>query len=163
MTRFPALALLPALCLLLAACERESVNPPTAPARPIQEPEGDGGRTPAGGYPPGLGPATFVGRWAAKPGWCAAPSGAQRPIEISITRFEGYENSCVITDIAQAGDGYDLALACAAEGAVAQERVRLAVAGDDMRLTWLTRGGLEVSLKRCPSPGLKTEPEVLKP
>lgn len=151
------------LLLTLAACGREPVNPPTDPARPVQEPEDDGGRSPSGAYLPGRGPPTFVGRWAGREAWCAAPSGDRRPIEISTSRFEGYENSCAITDLAQAGDGYDLTLTCAAEGEVARERVRLAVAGDDMRLTWLTRGGLEVSLKRCPTPDVATEPQKLEP
>jgi hypothetical protein len=163
MTRAFASALLPALCLLLAACGRQPVNPPTDPAQPIQEPADDSGKRPSGGYLPGRGPATFVGRWAGKAAWCLDPAGARRPIEISTTRFEGYENSCAISDIAQDGDGYDVALSCAAEGMVTRERIRLAVAGDDMRLTWLTRGGLEVAFKRCPSPDVKTEPETLKP
>jgi hypothetical protein len=148
---------------MIAACGREPVNPPTEPARPIPIPEDDGGRAPSGAYLPGRGPATFVGLWAGRAAWCARPSGAQRPIEITTERFEGYENSCAISDIVQAGDGYEVALTCQAEGLATAERLRLAVAGDDMRLTWLTRGGLEVRLKRCPSPEVKTEPEKLKP
>lgn len=140
------------ISLLLAACGRGPVNPPTEPAQPIQPPAEQAGKAPSGDYLPGRGPPTFVGDWAARPDWCANVSGEQQPIRISTDRFEGYENSCVIARIDQAGEGYEVALRCQAEGLVQSERVRMVVAGEDMRLTWLTRGGLEVRLKRCPTP-----------
>ena len=150
------------VCLMLTGCGRAPVNPPTEPAAPVPIPEQDAGRTKAGAYLPGRGPPTFVGRWAGRQAWCAMAAGERRPIQISTTRFEGYENSCAIGDIAQSGAGYDVALLCEAEGLATAERVHLSVAGDDLRLTWLTRGGLEVPFKRCPSPEVKT-PAPLKP
>ena len=144
-----------ALLILLSACNREAVNPPTEPADPITE---AGSEAPpptpppgVGGLMPGAGPATFVGRWAAQASWCANTTGAEQPITISTTRFEGYENSCAITSLDQAGDGYEATLACQAEGTTNRERVRLSAAGDALRLTWLNRDGAVVQLVRCPS------------
>ncbi len=142
--------------LMLAACGQAQTNPPTDPAQPIDTPEAEAPpATPPpgmGSVLPGSGPQTFVGRWAAERGWCGNVEGAERPIEISTTRFEGYENSCGIVSIAQVSDGYQLSLACAAEGRTSSERVRMAVHGDSLRLTWLNRNNAVVSLVRCPAP-----------
>lgn len=140
----------------LAACGQSETNPPTDPAAPIATPEADAPPpTPppgVGSIMPGSGPQTFVGRWAANGAWCANPQGAERPIEITTTRFEGYENSCGILSISQVSDGYEAALACAAEGQTSSERIRMAVQGDGMRLTWLNRNNAVISLVRCPAP-----------
>ena len=91
--------------------------------------------------------------------WCPNTTGAERPIEITTTRFEGYENSCAISAVDQIADGYEAALTCAAEGVVSNERVRLSVTGQTLRLTWLNRDNAEVSLTKCttledtPAPG----------
>lgn len=143
------------LLILLSACNREAVNPPTEPADPITE-AGSEAPTPTpppgvGGLMPGAGPATFVGRWAAQASWCPNTTGAEQPITISTTRFEGYENSCAITSLDQADDGYEATLACQAEGTTNRERVRMSAAGDALRLTWLNRDGAVVQLVRCPS------------
>lgn len=98
---------------------------------------------------PGAGPTNFVGRWAADVRWCAEQSGAGRPIEITTTRFLGYENSCDITAITQADNAYDASLRCEAEGQASEERVRMAVQGDVMTLTYLDRGGDPVRLNKC--------------
>lgn len=142
--------------LTLAACGQAETNPPTDPAAPIDTPEA-GAPAPApppgvGSILPGSGPQTFVGRWAADAAWCANAQGAERPIEITTTRFEGYENSCGILSISQVADGYEAALACAAEGQTSSERIRMAVQGDSMRLTWLNRNNAVLSLVRCPAP-----------
>lgn len=148
--------------LTLAACGRSEVNPPTEPAAPIVTPES---QAPPAAPPPGVGsimpgsgPQTFVGRWAADPAWCANATGAERPIEITPTRFEGYENSCGIVSINQVSDGYEASLACAAEGQTSSERIRMAVQGEAMRLTWLNRNNAVVSLVRCPAPASATGP-----
>lgn len=142
--------------LALAACGQAGTNPPTDPAAPIDTPEAQApAPTPppgVGSIMPGSGPQTFVGRWAANAAWCANPQGAERPIEITTTRFEGYENSCGILSITQVADGYQAALAWAAEGQTSSERIRMAVQGDGMRLTWLNRNNAVVSLARCPAP-----------
>lgn len=148
--------------LALAGCGQAQTNPPTDPAAPIDTPEA---QAPApipppgvGSIMPGSGPQTFVGRWAASAAWCANPQGAERPIEITTTRFEGYENSCGILSISQVSDGYEAALACAAEGETTSERVRMAVQGDSLRLTWLNRNNAVVSLARCPAPAAAPAP-----
>jgi hypothetical protein len=148
----------PILALTLAACGASETNPPTEPAAPISTPEAEEPAPPTpppgvGSIMPGSGPQTFVGRWAANRAWCANPQGAERPIEISTTRFEGYENSCGILSVSQVRDGYEAGLACSAEGQTSRERVRLNVQGDVMRLTWLNRNSAVVSLARCPAPG----------
>lgn len=148
-------SVLPLLSVIfaLAACERATVNPPTEPANPVEA----SGAVPAAPAPPGLGPsmpgagpATFVGRWAADANWCANTSGPEQPIRLTPTRFEGYENSCGIASLAQVRDGYEAGLACQAEGQASQERVRLSVQGDVLRLTWLDRNEAVLMLVRCP-------------
>lgn len=142
-----------ALAALTASCgERRDLNPPTEPAQSV----GKAGTTaPSAGQSsiaanlPGAGPANFVGRWAADVAWCAAPQGDRRPIEITTTRFEGYENACDITRIDQRDGGYEAALACVAEGQVANERVRMVVDDQVMTLTYLDRANRQVALTRC--------------
>ncbi|WP_426027756.1 hypothetical protein [Brevundimonas sp. TWP2-3-4b2] len=154
---------LPFTLFALAACGQSGVNPPTAPAAPINTPEAEAPPpTPppgVGSIMPGSGPQTFIGLWAANRAWCINPAGAQRPIAISTTRFEGYENSCGIVSVSQVADGYEVSLACAAEGQTSSERVRMNVQGDNMRLTWLNRNSAVVSLARCPVP----RPVVIPP
>lgn len=140
--------------LALAACGQSEINPPTEPARPIETPEA---KAPPPTPPPGMGsilpgsgPQTFVGRWAANAAWCGNLQGAERPIEITTTRFEGYENRCDIVSIRQVPDGYETSLACIAAGQTANERVRMAVQGEALRLTWLDRNSAEVRLVQCP-------------
>jgi len=139
--------------LLVAGCGSEKTNSPTDPARPIDTPEA---AAPPSAPPPGVGtvmpgsgPESFVGRWAADVAWCPNATGPERPIEITSTRFEGYENSCAISSITQIEGGYDAALVCEAEGIRSQERVRMAVKGQSMRLTWLNRDRAVVSLAKC--------------
>lgn len=154
------------LLLSLAACERAGVNPPTEPANPIQTTE----VAPAAPAPPGIGPAmpgagpaSFVGRWAGNAAWCANTTGPERPITISTLRFEGYENSCAITSLDQVQDGYELTLACQAEGEATRERVRLSAQDDVLRLTWLNRHDAVVLLARCPAPAATAAPTTPEP
>lgn len=143
--------ILPVLVLSVAACgENGPVNPPTEPAAPI------GAGDPAAPAPrgqtsmlPGRGAQSFVGRWAADVEWCANPRGAERPIEISSTRFEGYENSCEIAAVEEVADGYVATLACLSEGAARSERVRFQVTGATMRMTYMDRAGEPVELNKC--------------
>jgi hypothetical protein len=136
-----------------AACGPSDPNPPTQPAEPIDTPEA-AASPPApppgeGSILPGAGPRSFVGRWAADVSWCPHETGPQRPIEITTTRFEGYENSCAIASIDQVADGYEAVLSCTAEGMVSNERVKMAVSGQAMRLTWLNRDNAVVTLTKC--------------
>ena len=139
--------------LAVAACDAGGTNPPTEPADPIATPDASAPTTVpppgAGSVLPGAGPASFVGRWAANVSWCPNTQGPERPIEITTTRFEGYENSCAIGRITEVANGYELDLTCTAEGTVSSERVRTAVSGQTMRLTWLNRDDATVSLTKC--------------
>ena len=152
---------------MLAGCGQSGTNAPTDPAAPIDTPEAQAPpATPppgVGSIMPGSGPQTFVGRWAGNAAWCANPQGAERPIEISTTRFEGYENSCGIVSITQVADGYQAALACASEGQTSNERVRMAVHGDGIRLTWLNRDNAVISLVRCPAPAAPATTAAVQP
>ena len=144
-----------ATVLLVAACERQTVNPPTEPAAPVAAPEvvaAAPGPTDIAQSLPGAGPISFVGRWAGNRAWCANTTGAQRPITITPLRFEGYENSCAIASVDQVTDGYEVALVCQAEGQIARERVRLSVQDEVLRLTWLNRNDALLLLARCPAP-----------
>lgn len=137
--------------IVLVACGQDAgVNPPTEPAAAVtsidQTASADPGTT---SMTPRPGPANFVGRWAADVSWCADPKGEARPIEISLTRFEGYENSCAIGAVEEVADGYVTTLACAAEGTSSQERVKMSVAEDVLRLTYLDRQGEPVMLRKC--------------
>ena len=76
-------ALIPLSALLVvAACERQAVNPPTEPAAPIATSEvAPAAPSPPGIGPamPGAGPATFVGRWAGDVDWWANTAGGGEP------------------------------------------------------------------------------------
>lgn len=149
LTLRPVLAVL----ILVAGCGSEDANGPTNPAQPIDTPEA---AAPPNAPPPGVGtvmpgsgPETFVGRWAADVSWCPNTTGPERAIEITPTRFQGYENTCVIASVDQIEGGYEAAMVCEAEGVRSQERIRMAVRGQSMRLTWLNRDGAVVSLSKC--------------
>ena len=143
--------IIPCLVLSLGACgDNGPVNPPTEPAASISV-EDPSAPAPRGqtSMLPGRGATSFVGRWAADVSWCAAPQGANRPIDITATRFEGYENSCGIAAVEEVADGYVATLACVSEGTAQSERVRFQVTGDVMRLTYSDRGGDPVELHKC--------------
>lgn len=130
--------------ILLAACGDGASAPPTGSPDPSAPP------APEQPTSPGAGPASFVGLWAADPAWCANTAGAERPIAISLTRFEGYENGCDIDSVDETLGGYDVGLTCEAEGQTTSERARMVVSGDRLQLTWLDRSATAVSLTRCP-------------
>ena len=139
----------------VAACgEGGPVNPPTEPAEPVT-PVDPAAPTGAGqtSMLPGRGPTSFVGRWAADVTWCAAPAGDKRPIEITSTRFQGYENACEIAAVDEVADGYVATLACVSEGTARSERVKFSVTDDVMRMTWLDRPVDTVTLRKCTTLG----------
>ncbi|QBX36374.1 hypothetical protein E4M02_12485 [Brevundimonas sp. S30B] len=137
-----------AVMLGLGACGDGDAPSTVSPAAPGPAGPSAGPSTVAANLP-GAGPANFVGRWAANVEWCAAPRGDQQPINITTTRFEGYENACDITRIDQRDGGYEAALACVAEGMTSNERVRMVVNDQVMTLTYLDRGRAQVALTRC--------------
>lgn len=153
MTRKPHTpALIVLLASFLAACGQQNVNPPTEPAEPITGPEAVPPKSGEAGNRPGTGAASFVGVWAADPAWCGNTSGAERPIHITPTRFEGYENSCLIESVEEGAGGWTAHLRCEAEGQVVRERLHAAVAEDVLTLDYPDRGGEAVKLRRCPTP-----------
>ncbi len=144
--------------LTAAACGPSDTNAPTDPAEPIDTPAADAPPSPAtpggvGAMLPGSGPQSFVGRWAANVAWCPNTHGAEQPIEITPTRFIGYENSCTIATIDQRDDGYDAALRCQAEGETTIERVRMVASGQTLQLTYLDRDNASISLTKCTTLG----------
>lgn len=132
--------------LLAAACGEPAVNPPTEPADPIPSAEAPADK--AQGVP-GTGAANFIGRWASDPAWCANPQAERRPIEITPTRFEGYENSCAIQEVTEADGGYNARLICESEGTSSSERARFVVDGQNLTITYPDRGGAPVRLTKC--------------
>ncbi len=151
MTVFARL-LLPSALLLTACGDGPAVNPPTEPAQESAATEAAAQAAPSTSLAPmlpGAGPTSFVGLWAYKAAWCAAPQGANRPIDISPTRFEGYENSCAITSVHEDDTGYDATLACQSQGRTSSERVRMGVAGQTLSLTYLDRDNRTVRLLKC--------------
>lgn len=136
----------------LAACGEPEVNPPTDPADPIPTPDQPVEPQQPGRSPtlPGRGPASFVGRWAAEAGWCGHTTGPEQPIEITTTRFDGYENGCDIRRIEQTPEGYVAHMACEAEGVATTERLAMAVAGPTLTVTWLDRASVKTQFTRCP-------------
>lgn len=149
MTRIVPLIVLSAV---LTACGQQNVNPPTEPAEPVTGPEAEPPKSDEAGTRPGMGAASFVGVWTADPAWCANTSGAERPIRITPTRFEGYENSCLIESVDEGAGGWTVHLRCEAEGQVVRERVNASVADDVLTLDYPDRGGDAVKLTRCPTP-----------
>lgn len=137
---------------LLTACGQDNVNPPTEPAEPITGPAAEPPKESETASRPGTGAASFVGRWAADTAWCANTRGAERAIEITPTRFDGYENSCLIISVDERPGGWTANLRCESEGQTRHERVQVAVTDNILDLTYPDRGGSTVKLTRCPAP-----------
>lgn len=136
--------------LTLAACGSEPVNPPTEPAQPItprEAPEATSADV------PGTGAASFIGEWAGDVSWCAAPMGERRPINITATRFEGYENSCDIIAVDEVDGGYNARLTCVAEGRTTAQRVRMTVSSQTLNLIYPDRSPTPVVLTKCTTLG----------
>ena len=97
------------------------------------------------------GHAELLGEWAAYPAWCSNTTGAERPISITLTRFEGYENSCAIEASRPIAGGHELDLVCQAEGQETRETVRASATEDRLTLSYPDRDGATVAFTRCPS------------
>jgi hypothetical protein len=126
----------------VAACSQ----PAEAPTESAPVPPADGETS-----MPGPDAGNFVGTWAARQEWCGNTTGAERPIRITTTRFEGYENTCNISQVRQRTTAYEALLDCTAEGTTTQERVRMRVVDDRLTLSWLDRAGSSsTEFTRCP-------------
>lgn len=138
------LAATASLAAAVAACGNDPMEPgpvtpdPDAPLPPAQPAPA---RT--------TGHAELLGNWAAYPAWCSDTAGAERPIRITLTRFEGYENSCAIEASRPLPEGHELDLICEAEGQQNRETIRASVTEDQLRLSYPDRGGGTVALTRC--------------
>ena len=140
MTRY---LILSAAVLALAACEPAAEAPEAPPA----EPSAGAPETPEPTSEPT--PAAYVGAWAADPAWCENTTGPERPVRITATRFEGYENSCDMTEVQPADGGWTATFTCQAEGMTNVESVDMRPSGDQLELTW--GSGQSVTFTRCPN------------
>ena len=157
----PRLLFLCSVALLAGCGEGSRVNAPTDPAEAIG-PAGPGA-SPLQGTAFSAGPGNFVGRWAASSEGCSAAPGQSGPITITLTRFEGYENSCDIQTLLQEGQGYDAGLRCESEGTVSSETVRLVATADELVITYPERGNETVRLTRCPLAETQADLPVQQP
>jgi len=118
----------------------------------------------SGSPTPGPDAGNFVGSWAAQAAWCNNATGPERPIRITTTTFEGYENSCRISRVQQVNTAYEALLDCTSEGTTTQERVRMRVADDRLTLSWLDRAGSSsTEFVRCQAPPIQNPPEASPP
>ena len=141
------LAAIASVAALAAACgETDSMEGgPVTPDPEAPLPPADPGPVEPTGH------AELLGDWAAYPSWCSNSTDAERPITITLARFEGYENSCAIEQSRPLADGYELTLLCEAEGQQTRETVRASADGDRMTLAYPDRDGATVALTRCPT------------
>ena len=144
--------------MLLTACDRARVNPPTEPAKPVTSPAVDPtAEAPSGSMAPlmpGTGPTSFVGRWTPDPVLCTQPTRDPRLIEITPLRFDGGGLGCDIGRINQVTGGYQASLSCPAAAGVHVERVQMSVTGQTLDLVYVDRRGPDgapgaVKLLKC--------------
>jgi hypothetical protein len=140
------LAATASLAAAVASCGNDPMEPGTVtpdPDAPLPPAEPAPART--------TGHAELLGDWAAYPAWCSNTTGAERPITITLTRFEGYENSCAIETSRPIAEGHELDLVCQGEGQESRETVRASATEDRLRLSYPDRDGTTVAFTRCPS------------
>ena len=146
MRRHLTVLLLP---LVLAACDTNTPAPTSE--QPASEPAAQTPATPAASAAPASDTAPLFGTWGVDAPVCSMP------IVIAETSFQGAENSCDITELADNGDGtFTASLACLSEGESANERISMepifGPVGEGLRLTYLDRGGDPVVVFRCSAP-----------
>lgn len=98
--------------------------------------------------------APWEGIWAAEPEWCAhaAEIGSRTPAPVRLTAdiFEGYENSCDVSDARRIGQtrAWLIGLACQSEGSLYDDRMLVIMEGQDVM--WQQYQGLEpIRFQRC--------------
>jgi hypothetical protein len=134
------------LAAAVAACGNDPMEP-----GPVT-PDADAPLPPAEPAPARTtGHAELLGDWAAYPAWCSNTTGPERPITITLTRFEGYENSCAIEASRPIAEGHELDLVCQGEGQETRETVRASATEDRLRLSYPDRDGATVAFSRCAS------------
>lgn len=140
---------------LLAACDSEQ-QPPEAAATPAST-------APAAEAQPAPEPvavaaaeadtAPLFGTFAKELSWCDG-EGEGFPVTISAASFQGYENSCDITELTDNGDGsFGAELSCTGEGQTVEESLVLvpvfAPSGEGINITYVDRGNDRTTLLRC--------------
>jgi len=139
------LAATASLAAAVAACGNDPMEPgPVTPDPEAPLPPADPGPMESTTH------AELLGDWAASPAWCSNTTGAERPIRITLTRFEGYENSCAIERSRLIAEGHELDLLCQAEGQETRETLRASATEDRLSLSYPDRDGATVALTRCP-------------
>lgn len=128
------------LLLGLAACQ------PTETTTKADEAEPAGRDTPA--TEPTPTPPAYVGSWAAERSWCANTLGPERPIMVTETTFNGYENTCQITQLEPTEEGWNAVFVCQAEGTTSNRSVRMVADDGRLEITWLDEG-YAVEWNRC--------------
>lgn len=128
---------------LLAACQRTEDAPEAPMPEPVEVP-------PPPGAAPVQGEPAFVGVWSADPAWCLNPNGANRPVQLTRTRFTGYENSCEITQVTPTDVGWTATFTCVAEGQITTEPVSMEADAETLEINWINQGGQSVEWRRCP-------------
>lgn len=140
------LATTASLAAAVAACGDDPMEPGPVtpdPDAPLPPAEPAPART--------TGHAELLGDWAAYPAWCSNTTGPERPITITLTRFEGYENSCAIEASRPIAEGHEMDLVCQGEGQETRETVRASATENRLILSYPERDGATVALTRCPS------------
>ena len=140
------LAATASLAAAVAACGNDPMEPgPVTPDPDAPLPPADPAPARTTGH------AELLGDWAAYPAWCSNTTGPERPITITLTRFEGYENSCAIEASRPISGGHELDLVCQGEGQETRETIRASATEDRLRLSYPDRDGATVAFTRCPS------------
>lgn len=133
------------LAATVAACQpaqpSEEADTEAAPARP----SASGPASPATEAPP-----AYVGLWAADPSWCSNTIGPERPIQVTATEFQGYENTCQIADLVATDEGWTATFDCQAEGTTSRQPVIIAADADRLQITWVEER-YDVTWRRCPA------------
>ncbi len=134
------------LAAAVAACGNDPMEPgPVTPDPDAPLPPAEPGLARTTGH------AELLGDWAAYPASCSNTTGPERPITITLTRFEGYENSCAIEASRPIAEGHELDLVCQGEGQETRETVRASATEDRLRLSYPDRDGATVAFSRCQS------------
>lgn len=133
--------------VLLCACQPapDEAPPSAPPVTPVEIP------LPAGVEPADPVPA-FVGIWSAEEAWCLNPDGERRPVQLTESRFTGYENTCEITQVTPTDVGWTATFTCIAEGEITTQPVAIEANDQTLEINWIEdSGGQSVEWRRCPA------------
>ncbi|MBN8552836.1 MAG: hypothetical protein J0L52_08075 [Caulobacterales bacterium] len=129
----------------LAACQPAADQAADADADRAEESVSPSGQAPAAEPPP-----AYVGSWVADLAWCQNTVGPERPIVVTATEFQGYENTCQITQVSPTDSGWDATFVCQAEGTTSNHPVGIQANADRLEVSW-RQEGYSVAWRRCPA------------